>query len=151
MTISLNPQCVNEVAYYVRNFIRTRIIPAIDGGVIKSDDCIPISTRLALLTAIAAIQASTPSHSQDRQVRDIVDPYLFAFAWERTRTMRQGSVSRTSCISQCGEGEVVKMPPEEDCRQEEFAKYRNDIAWSRRFQWLPFDVSFEDDGLGRSR
>ncbi|KAI4130906.1 MAG: hypothetical protein LQ338_001503 [Usnochroma carphineum] len=25
------------------------------------------------------------------------------------------------------------------------------MAWSRRYQWLPFDVRFEDDGRGRSR
>ena len=142
---------MDEVASYVHSFIRTRMIPAIDGGVIKSDDCIPTTTRLALLNAIAAIRFQNPSNNRDCQVQDIVDPYLFAFAWERTRTLRQGSVLRTDCISRCGEGEIVKMPPDEDCRQEEFSMYRNDMAWSRRFQWLPFDVCFEDDGIGRSR
>ena len=127
------------------------MIPAIDGGVIKSDDCIPTLAKLALLNAIATMRAQNPSQIYDRQVQDIVDPYLFAFAWEKTRTLRQGYVPRIDCISQCGKGEIVKMPPEKDCKQEEFSKYRNDMAWSRRFQWLPFDINFEDDGRGRSR
>lgn len=150
MRTSLKFQCVDEIASYVHNFIPTRMIPAIDGGVIKSDDCIPTTTRLALLDAIAAIRAQNRQR-RDCQVQDVVDPNLFAFAWERTRTLRQGSVSRIDCISRCGEGEIVKMPPEEDCRQEEFSKYRNDTAWSRCFQWLPFDICFEDEGKGRCR
>ena len=127
------------------------MVPVIDGGVIKSDGCIPNSTKLSLLNAIAAIQRQNPSHSRDPQVRDIIDPYLFAFAWEKTRTLRQGSVLRTDSISRCGEGYIAKAPAEEDCRQEDFSKYRNDTAWSRRFQWLPFDVQFENNGEGRSR
>lgn len=151
VTRSMTDWCVDEVASYVHNFVQTRIIPAFEGGVVKSDDCVPTFTRHALLNAVAAIRTQNLSHSRDCQVRDIVDPYLFAYAWERTRTLRQGSVLRTNCISRCGDGENVKMPPEEDCRQEEFPKYRNDMAWSRRFQWLPFDVCFEEDGTGRSR
>ena len=127
------------------------MVPVIDGGVIKSDDCIPNFTKLALLNAIAAIQSQSPSHGHGPQVRDIIYPYLFAFAWEKTRTLRQGSVLRTDSISRCGEGEIVKAPAEEDCRQEEFSKYCNDAAWSRRFQWLPFGVQFEKNGEGRSR
>ena len=127
------------------------MIPAIDGGVIKSDGCIPSLTRLALLNAIAVIQSQSPSYNRDSQVRDIIDPYLFAFAWEKTRALRKGSVLRTDSISRCGEGDIVNAPAEEDCRQEDFSKYRNDTAWSRRFQWLPFDVHFENNGEGRSR
>ena len=79
MSTSLIFQCVNEVATYVHDFIQSRIIPTIDGGVIKSDNCIPTSTRLALQNAIAAIRAQN-SQGRDCQVQDIVDPYLFGFA-----------------------------------------------------------------------
>jgi len=86
------------------------------------------------------------------QVVDIVDPYLFPYAWDKTKTLRGGQhVSISDCISRCGDGEPVKMPREGDCVQDTPWKYRNDMAWSRRFQWLPFDVDFEDRGQGPSR
>ncbi|KAL8764660.1 MAG: hypothetical protein Q9194_006909, partial [Teloschistes cf. exilis] len=39
VTRSMVDWCVDEVAYYVHDWIRTRIIPVIDGGVLKSDEC----------------------------------------------------------------------------------------------------------------
>ena len=139
--------------YYVRDHIKSHIIPAIDGGVFKSDTSVPTPTRTDLVHAIATLRAHKGSQigRADDTVQDLVDPFSFPFMWERTRTLRQGWVSRMDCISRCGEGESVKSPPEDDCRQDNFAKYRNDMAWSRRYQWLPFNVSFEDDGRGPSR
>ncbi|KAL8662433.1 MAG: hypothetical protein Q9202_004754 [Teloschistes flavicans] len=141
--------CIDEVAYYVQDWIRTRIIPAIDGGILKSDECVYPSTKTGLQCAIASLRSQC--YSQESPVHDLVDPFLFPYTWEKTQTLRRGSVSRTECISRCGDGDVVRMPPEADCRQDEFSKYRNDIAYSRRYQWLPFDVTFQDDGRGRSR
>ena len=43
------------------------------------------------------------------------------------------------------------MPSEDECVQDDPAKYPNDMAWSRRFQWLPFDVSFDQRDGGASR
>ncbi|KAL8799657.1 MAG: hypothetical protein Q9182_005727 [Xanthomendoza sp. 2 TL-2023] len=91
------------------------------------------------------------NYRESNGIHDLVDPFQYPYTWERTRTLRQGSVSRTDCILRCGDGGIAKMPPEEDCRQDEFGKYRNDMAWSRRHQWLPFDVRFDDDGRGRAR
>lgn len=81
----------------------------------------------------------------------VVDPYLFPFAWERTRTLRQDELILSDCISRCGEGETAKMPSQEDCEQKDPAKYPNDMAWSCRFQFLPFDVKFDRRGEGGSQ
>ena len=81
----------------------------------------------------------------------VVDPHLFPFAWEKTRTLRQGELIMSDCISRCGEGETAKMPSQRDCVQDDPAKYPNDLAWSRRFQYLPFDVKFDKRGDGGSR
>lgn len=129
------------------------MVLAIDGGVLKSDVCLPTSTRVGLARGIASLRGHLRSNAkqEDDSVIDLVDPYLFPFRWARTRCLRQGAVSRMECIRRCSEGEAAKMPPEDDCRQDAFAKYRNEMAWSRHYQWLPFDVRFEDDGRGRSR
>ncbi|KAL8803834.1 MAG: hypothetical protein Q9200_006061 [Gallowayella weberi] len=148
VTRSMVDWCINEVAYYVHDWTKTRIIPAIDGGVLKSDDCVSASIQFTLQRAIASLQYQ---HCRESSlVHDLVDPFQYPYTWERTRTLRHASVSRMECISRCGDGGIVKMPPEGDCRQDEFGKYRNDMAWSRRYQWLPFDVRFDDDGRGRA-
>ncbi|KAL8904481.1 MAG: hypothetical protein Q9207_003245 [Kuettlingeria erythrocarpa] len=148
VTRSMVEWCIEEVKYYVHDYAESHSVPAIDGGVLKSDHCIPTSTRLGLLHAVAAIKdQGGAEHAQvNAGARDLIDPYLFAYTWESSRTLRQGSVSRTDCITRCGDGEKVKMPPKDDCRQDNFGRYRNDMAWSRRYQWLPFDVRFTDGG-----
>ena len=40
------------------------------------------------------------------------------------------------------------MPSQEDCIQKDPSKYPNEMAWSHRFQYLPFDVKFDKRGEG---
>lgn len=47
--------------------------------------------------------------------------------------------------------EPVKMPPEGERIQDTPWRYHNDKAWSRRFQWLPFDIDFDNRGEGPRR
>lgn len=138
--------------YYVDNFLRSGVTPAIDGGVIKSDCRISSILKNELQKIIAYLRSDAGMRlSTDDVVVDVVDPHLFPFAWERTRTLRQGELTLSDCISRCGEGETVKMPSQEDCVQKDPAKYPSDMAWSRRFQYLPFDVKFDNRGEGGSR
>ena len=146
VTRSMADWCAEEVKYYVQDFISTRIIPALDGGVIKSNDCIDLALRKDLQSATAALR----KHSSE-QVVDLIDPYLYPYAWMRTRTLGRGSVALADSVSRCGEGDPVKFPPQGDCVQDGRSTYPNDMAWSRRFQWLPFDVTFEGRGEGPSR
>ena len=88
---------------------------------------------------------------QSGTVRDIVDPSLFPFVFEKTKVLRYGPTALPDCIVRCGEGQAVPSPPEGDTCQSDAIKYPNDKAWSRRFQWLPFDVKFENNGQGASR
>ena len=47
VTRSMLDWCVEEAKYYVHEFISTRIILALDGGVIKLDDCLDNSLEKA--------------------------------------------------------------------------------------------------------
>lgn len=145
-------QCAEEVKYYVSDFAASRIIPAIDGGITKSDDCVDPLLQKELRKAASALRGKKAgAESPTSQVKDVVDPSLFPFAFEKTKVLRYGPTALSDCILRCGEGEAVKMPPEGDGRQSDPIKYPNDMAWSRRFQWLPFDVQFKDGGQGASR
>ncbi|KAL6716551.1 hypothetical protein ACLMJK_006118 [Lecanora helva] len=153
VTRSMADWCIDEVRYYVADFNHTRIIPAIDGGVIKSDDCIGASLISDLTKIVSALRRSpTRRASSQGHIVDLVDPHLFPLAFGKTRTLRGPPyISPKECISRAGEGEVVRMPREEETKQEERGKYPNDMAWSRRFQWLPFEVIWEDRGHGAAR
>ena len=145
-------QCAEEVKYYVQDFVSTRIIPAIDGGVLKSDNSVDQSLKDELRMAASALRKESATwNAQNGIIKDIVDPSLFPFVFEKTKVLRKGPIALCDCILRCGEGQVVPRPPEADTRQLDMAKYRSDRAWSRRFQWLPFDVKFEQNGQGASR
>ena len=145
-------KCVEEVKYYVQNFVSSRFIPALDGGVLKSDNCVDSSLRGDLQRATAALRrGSADSTCPSQRSVDIVDPYLFPFIFAKTKTLRDGTLTPNDCISSYGKGEAVKRPSDEDCVQKGRPKYPNNHAWSNRFQWLPFDVQFENKGAGASR
>lgn len=139
---------MEEVKLYTRDSVGSALIPLLDGGVIKSDVRVDTTTNLALKKAAHVLRRSI---EDDEEILDLVDPFVFPFAWEKTRLLRKGSIRAIDCITTCGEGEPAKMPPEDDCKEPDHGRYRNDMAYSRRFQWLPFDVVFDNDGLGRSR
>lgn len=119
---------------------------------LKSDDSVDSSLWGDLQKATAALRRdSANSICSSYRNFDIVDPCLFPFIFAKTKTLRHGTVAPEDCISRYGEGEAVKKPSDEDCVQKGRAKYPNNRAWSNRFQWLPFDVQFEDRGSGASR
>ena len=116
---------------------------------LKSDDCIGLCLRHDLQRAAAALRRDSAACSDyNHSISDVVDPFLFPFVFQRTRTLRADKVIPRDCISRCGEGEIVKRPSDDDCIQEGRPKYPNRHAWSNGFQWLPFDVQVGDAGAG---
>ena len=63
----------------MRDFISSRIIPAIDGGVSKSDDCVHTRKKHGLQQAANRFRkGAVRSHPTHTQIHDIVDPYMFS-------------------------------------------------------------------------
>ena len=95
---------MEEVKYFVRGFISSRIIPAVDGGMIKSDDCVSEAIKYDVRKAAASMRREPPQLTKisTSPVVDIVDPHLFPFAFENTRTLRGGYISLRECILSCG-------------------------------------------------
>ena len=147
-------QCVEEVKYYVQAFYGTGIVPAIDGGVVKSDVLVPGILLHAIQKAAAALRRDyfKESTSEDGIVSNVLDPHLFAFSWERTRFIKYGRpMTLSDCLDRCGDGALLWQPPEDHCVEKARYRYPNNMAWSRRFQWLPFDVDFDGQGGGGCR
>ena len=119
---------------------------------VKSDDIVDPTLQDQLRMAASVLRKEmTGSGTPTGSVKDIVDPSLYPFVFEKTRVLRYGPTPLSDCILRCGEGLAVNMPPEGDAHQSDPIKYPNDMAWSRRFQWLPFDVKFANGGQGASQ
>ena len=140
--------------YNVQNLYNSHFIPTIDGGVLKSDNCIPLEVKQKLLSSTKRLDQAAMHKSKETLidlVMDIVDPFLFPLSFERTRMLRFETIAPQDCIRRYGDGETVRViPSHEECVQKDRSKYPNDMAWSRRFQWLPFDIKFAAGGEGAS-
>lgn len=145
--------CVEEVKYYIHDFIPSRIIPSLDGGVIKSDDCVDQLLITDVQRAAASLRraATKGTGTSPGAVIDILDPYLFPFAFEKTRVIRGGYIAPQECISSSGQGEPVRRPSDDECVEHERAKYPNKHAYSNHSQWLPFDITFGNRGNSTPR
>ena len=92
------------------------LIPAIDGGAIKSDRRISSFLNNELQKTIASLPRHTHVlTTNDNVAVDVVDPHYFPFVWGRTETLREGRLTLSDCLSRCGEGEEVRMPSSDNC------------------------------------
>ena len=127
-------------------------MPAIDGGVVKSDAQIPDTLREEFQKIIAGLLKGRRKETRFySDVSHVVDPFLFAFSWEKTRTLHYEALTLSDCIQRSGEGKLARQPSDNECPEKERPRYPNEQAWSRRFQFLPFDVKFDNKGEGASR
>ena len=130
----------------------SRIIPALDGGIIKSDELVDFSLKDDILTGAAGLRRDIVNkEDEENSVAQIVDPYLYPYVFLKTRTLHFDTLTSEECVLRSGEGEPVKKPSSEDCVQKEHNKYPNEVAWSNQYEWLPFDIVFENRGTGVSR
>ena len=133
-------------------FPPVKAIPAIDGGVVKSDAQIPGTLRNEFQKLIAGLPRRPRKETRLYDgLSHVVDPFLFAFSWEKTRTLQHEALTLSDCVRRSGEGKLARQPTEEECQEKERPRYPNEQAWSRRFQFLPFDLRFDNKGEGGSR
>lgn len=119
---------------------------------VKSDTQIPDTLRYEFQKLIAGFPRRSRKETRlDDGLSHVVDPFLFAFSWEKTRTLQYEALTLSDCVQRSGEGKLARQPTEEECPEKERPRYPNEQAWSRRFQFLPFDVRFDNKGEGGSR
>ncbi len=78
-----------------------------------------------------------------------VDPSLFPFCFQRSRCLKGSTVDRHDCIDQCGKGQIAGPPQGPEGQHIGSLRgrgcYANDKAWSQQYQWLPFEVKFDEN------
>ena len=119
---------------------------------IKSDAQISDTLRYEIQKCIRGLpRRSRRGTEYHDKTSIVVDPFLFPFSWEKTRTLHYEALTLSDCLERSGEGKLARQPNKEECSEEEGPRYPNEQAWSRRFQYLPFDVKFDNKGEGGSQ
>jgi Protein of unknown function (DUF4246) len=151
--------CIAELRHKSKSFQQTGAISVFDGDVVKSDTAIPSALKDALNNAVAALENVLDMHrdwhpGSNEQVLDLVHPSLFPVVYGRTRVLPDSLVGLDDCITSCGKGLTLDVPPEEECALWVQRKFENKSPYtdyllknpfSQKFQWLPCEVSFSEN------
>lgn len=156
-------QCVQELRSKARHYEKTGLVPTLDASatVVKTDVLVEADLRDSLRQAFQRLQddqAENPDwhpNSGD-MVQDLVHPSMFPLVYGRTKALQAESVTVADAIEKwAGKGEVISKSeePEQDSTGPRWRRTAtlgsHDVPaeyWSTSYQWLPSNVSFQDDG-----
>ena len=130
-----------------------------NGDVVKSDTAVSTELKTALQDAVKVFQNKVPERLKDwhpgseEKVWDLVHPSLFPLIYGRTRVLDNGETTTLEdCIELCGQGEIVKVPPEAETVESRIGKQTRRLYWrahyrpfSAKFQWLPCEVDISSE------
>ncbi|CAG7921996.1 unnamed protein product [Penicillium olsonii] len=135
---------IKELQWKAKQLEENGYILVFDAGVIKSDSAIPEDVREALKQAVQPLE-NVPEDQKDfhpgteKQVVDLVHPSLFPVIFGRTRVLADRTIGLQDCLSSVGEGDLLTSEPLPD------PTGLQELAYSKRFQWLPCDVELLND------
>lgn len=151
--------CIAELQYKSKQFNKsTGVITVFDGDVVKSDTAIPTSLKEALRASALELEkesADAPDWHPglNETVLDLVHPSLYPVVYGQTRISRDKLVGMNDCITSCGAGEVLSVPPIEEAQITKVENWDGpDIGpyhdpYSRKFQWLPCEVALAGSNI----
>ncbi|CAK9780328.1 unnamed protein product [Cutaneotrichosporon oleaginosum] len=118
-------------------------------AVFKADGRVPEDVRASLLDAVKPLEAQEPDWhpGSDGKVLDLVHPSLWPLVYGTT-TQLDSEMGMDEAISLIGSGEVVPVPTAASLGLGKPSRRR---MWSKRFQWLPCEISFGPDGKGQAQ
>ncbi|KAF8154436.1 hypothetical protein B0H34DRAFT_523156 [Crassisporium funariophilum] len=145
--------CIDELRYKAKLFAENGgHVTVFNGDVVKSDVAVNITIRSALKAAVSILEV-VPKHAKDwhpgsdNQVLDLVHPSLFPLVYGQSRILKDDITTLDDCITKCGAGKTLAIPPEEETilTQEKYQRYISEEIgelkpFSRKFQWLPCEV-----------
>lgn len=151
-------KCILELRSKARYFEKSNIIPTLDAcaSVAKSDKLVSPELHEALRNAfekLKADHASSPDwhpNSND-MVQNLVHPSMYPLVYGRSRVLKDEVVGVEDAVDKwAGKGDVIPKSVWEDSSRD---RYRYGVGsgevppnyWSDTYQWLPANVSFQQD------
>ncbi|EKJ69289.1 hypothetical protein FPSE_10542 [Fusarium pseudograminearum CS3096] len=151
--------CIQELRAKAKFFEKTGLVPTLDASasVVKADGYIDESLRQSLQAAFTKLkleQKDDPDWhpNSNEMVQNLVHPSLYPLVYGRSRVFRQEVVGVEDAIDRwSGKGEVIPKPNTSYSAQTPFLVRMGGVQvdnsnWSDTYQWLPSNVSFQDDG-----
>ncbi|KAI6390891.1 hypothetical protein MCOR23_009299 [Pyricularia oryzae] len=144
--------CIKELMEKAKYFSETGVIPGLDlaASVAKSDTLIDEDLKLELRSAVQELkahQASSPDwHPRSNDtVQDLVHPSLYPLVYGRSRVFGDEVVGIEDAVEKwAGKGEIITAKKGEMKTWD--IEYDLREFWSDTYQWLPSNLSFQDDG-----
>ena len=140
-----------ELQHRSDGFRKTGLFKVYNGDVIKSDTAVSPALKERLKEAVSVLE-HVPANEQDwhpgsnDQVLDLVHPSLFPLVYGGSRIIPDQIISTEAAMSFCGKGEVLPIRDTAEAEAtEKHGPWGSKITpYSRKFQWLPCDLSFAD-------
>lgn len=144
---------IKELQWKSKSFKETGHVTVFDVGVVKSDTAILPELQQALKDAIVPFE-DVPEDQKDyhpgsnQQVVDLVHPSLFPLIFGRSRILPDRTIDLDTCLRSVGQGELLPVPSEDrvslPSRAYDFVSAPS--TYSQKYQWLPCDVKFTEEG-----
>ncbi|KAI5459022.1 hypothetical protein BGZ63DRAFT_270168 [Mariannaea sp. PMI_226] len=157
--------CIKELRAKAEFFKASGLIPTLDSSasVVKSDSFVDASLHEALQKAFVKLkeeQRTNPDwHPRtNEQVQDLVHPSMYPLVYGRSRVFKDEVVGVDDAIDKwAGKGEIIPMQgPEVEEPPSGYRRFGGNVTigssdvdpafWSNKYQWLPSNVKFQDDG-----
>ncbi|KAF8646019.1 hypothetical protein AX16_007444 [Volvariella volvacea WC 439] len=158
VTTAMIEWCISEVQF------RTTLLPfkeagavsVFNGDVLKSDTAVEYELKAALCKAIKHLE-DVPDKEKDwhpgsdGKILDLVHPSLFPLVYGRTRVLEDDMTDLEDFVKKCGKGVMAPVPEERETKSLVGSWAGSYRPYSRRFQWLPCEVSLEESEQGKVR
>ena len=143
-------------------FKEKRYVKVLDssGCVVKSDNYITTELQENLIKALLVLEGSLKETNRlvyEGDAFEIIDPSLYPVVFGVTKILPRDKIKLGDSIIRIAQGVTMPVPPKVEpdpslIPDEVSLVYLNTKKHSScRFQWLPFDVEFENDGNARIR
>ncbi|RLL98496.1 hypothetical protein CFD26_105121 [Aspergillus turcosus] len=154
--------CQAELQDKAVDFKRTGYVMVFnaDSGVCKSNTLVAPDLRKDIQEAFEPLLSSTPTDSNQKPVRQLVDPSMYQLVYGTTRVLTNGGavgleIENWEGYKHCQiaptpvkpTGRLYEINQNEIAREVDSRRYVKLDCWLTEFQWLPCEVSFEGDRM----
>ncbi|KFY35493.1 hypothetical protein V494_05861 [Pseudogymnoascus sp. VKM F-4513 (FW-928)] len=149
--------CINELREKATHFQQTGLIPTLDSAgntIVKSDTAVTPELQDELRAAFDQLRADQASDvdwhpRSDEKVQDLVHPSMYPFVYGESHFFQEEVVGVSDAIELwSGRGKVPKAG-EHAISDGQYSRRMVEIPdeyWSDKYQWLPANLAFQEDG-----
>ncbi|KAI9154930.1 Citrate synthase-like protein [Paramyrothecium foliicola] len=153
-TPNMADACIEELRSKAKLYEDTGLIPVMDYAMcaIKSDKLMSAELQESLKKAVGTLEDVPEDHKDwhpgsDGKVLDLVHPSMWPLVYGRSRILPDKCVGLLDSLQYCGMGETIPVPKRRQIQHEDtYSSSSVDNSFSQSYQWLPCDVTIDEQG-----